>query len=316
MKLISLYNNVVKLGIKKDPRSRGAISKQLTDSRKSYRKLQNNHKWRFDIESLTNPYADTRVLFGQMDIDIRRVLVGIDIDVAEILLADKIREKQGLDLVISHHPEGKAYANFYEVMKLQIDVLKKSGLDKDIASKLLNERMKEVERRVGSANHNQVVDAASLLDMPFMCIHTPADNFVCNYLQNLFDRKKPRTIADLIETLYTLKEYRYATLNNSPPKIVCGEPKKKAGKILVDMTGGTEGPKKVFARLSQAGINTLVCMHLSEEHFNIVKDENINVVIAGHIASDSLGMNLLFDELTKKEDLEFVTCSGFTRIKR
>jgi len=40
-------------------------------------------------------------------------------------------------------------------------------------------------------------------------------------------------------------------------------------------------------------------MHLSEEHFKNAKDEQINIVIAGHIASDTLGLNLLLDELEK-----------------
>ena len=82
------------------------------------------------------------------------------------------------------------------------------------------------------------------------------------------------------------------------------------------MTGGTEGPRKVFARLSQAGIGTIVAMHLSEDHFKHAKDEHINVVIAGHIASDTLGLNLLFDQLEAKQKMKFIECSGFVRVKR
>ena len=82
------------------------------------------------------------------------------------------------------------------------------------------------------------------------------------------------------------------------------------------MTGGTEGPKELFGRLSQAGVKTLVCMHLSEEHFSRAKPEHINVVIAGHIASDNLGMNLLLDKIETHEKLDLLCCSGFKRIKR
>jgi hypothetical protein len=41
----------------------------------------------------------------------------------------------------------------------------------------------------------------------------------------------------------------------------------------------------------------------------------MNVVIAGHIASDSLGMNLFLDEL-EKQGIEVITCGGLMRIKR
>jgi len=56
-------------------------------------------------------------------------------------------------------------------------------------------------------------------------------------------------------------------------------------------------------------------MHLSEEHFKKVKDVNLNVVIAGHIASDTLGLNLLLDRLEKQEKFQILACSGFRRIK-
>ena len=92
--------------------------------------------------------------------------------------------------------------------------------------------------------------------------------------------------------------------------------KDKVGKILVDMTGGTEGSRRVFPRLSQAGVNTIVGMHFSEQHFKSAQKEHINIIIAGHISSDNLGLNLLLDELCRKDDFEIIPCSGFVRAKR
>jgi hypothetical protein len=57
-------------------------------------------------------------------------------------------------------------------------------------------------------------------------------------------------------------------------------------------------------------------MHLSEEHFKKAQPEHINVVIAGHIASDNLGLNLMLDELSKTEKLKITACSGFRRVER
>jgi len=59
-----------------------------------------------------------------------------------------------------------------------------------------------------------------------------------------------------------------------------------------------------------------VAMHLSEEHFKQAKGEHINVVIAGHIASDNLGLNLILDQIEKVEELKIINCSGFVRIRR
>ena len=201
-----------------------------------------------------------------------------------------------------------------------MDLLKKAGVAYKTAVRLLEERMLEVERRVLPQNHTRPVDAARLLNMPFMNLHTPADNHVYSFLDNLFKSKstKPRLVADIVKILKTIPEYQIAEKFNTGPRIILGNSKRPVGKILLEMTGGTEGSKDVFGKLYKAGVRTLVSMHLSEEHLKKVKDANLNVVIAGHISSDTLGINLLLDNIEKsaKQQFQVIACSGFTRIRR
>lgn len=291
MKLSKLYDLVVKFGKDRDVRDKSTI--------------------KF--------FEDSAILNGAPQAEIKKILVGIDIEAAELLLADRIRENEGLDLVISHHPEGKAYAGLHKVMRLQVDILANAGVSRSVAAELLEERMREVERRVMPNNHMRPVDAARLLNMPFMCIHTPADNHVASFLSGLFAKERPKKVQDIVDILMGLPEYKIAdnSLNNGP-KIILGNPGRSTGKILMEMTGGTEGNKDVYDKLYKSGIRTLVSMHLSEEHFKKVKDANLNVVIAGHISSDTLGLNLLLDRIEKqgKQTFQVIDCSGFTRIKR
>jgi putative NIF3 family GTP cyclohydrolase 1 type 2 len=177
-------------------------------------------------------------------------------------------------------------------------------------------RAKEIERRLMPANHARSVDAARLLNLPFMCLHTPADNMVANHLQNLFDDKKPYRLEDIIELLRDIPEYRNAEKYNAGPKILLGSDTRKAGKIFVDMTGGTEGARDILRSLSQSGVNTVVGMHMSEEHRKEAEQHHINVVIAGHIASDNLGLNLLFDRVIGDRQIGMLECSGFGRVLR
>ena len=315
MKLSKLYELAVKYGIQQDPRGKN-ISEYFLNIKKEYRKLKGVEKATFDREALKNPFSDTRVLYGNPESEIKKILVGIDIETAEILLADRIREREGLDLALSHHPEGIAYAGLSEVMPVQGYILNKLGLHKDAVSDSLKERVQEVSRKILPANHSRPVDAARLLDVPFMSCHTPADNFVAKYLQGAIDKSKPKALKDILNLLHRISEYKDAAFNKAGPRIILGKPENKAGKVFVDMTGGTEGPKELFSRISQAGISTLVCMHLSEEHFSKAKPEHINVVVAGHIASDNLGMNLLLDKIESHEKLDLLCCSGFKRIRR
>jgi len=317
MRLGKFYESAIKHGMQADPRSIKLINKQLSDSRKNYKKLSKSQKGRFDKESLSNPYADSRILYGDRERQVKRILLGIDIDVGELLLADRLRQKgQAIDLVLSHHPSGFAYAGFYGVMRLQIDILTDAGISKDIAEEFTNKRIKEVERRVISANHNRAVDVAKILDLPFMCLHTPSDNCVYDYIQKLMDSRKPKSLEVILNILRQIPEYKDADRHKAGPKIISGNPKNKPGKILVEMTGGTEGSKELFGRLSQSGVGTIIGMHLSEEHFKKVETEHINVIIAGHISSDTLGLNLLLDKIEKNERFEVISCSGFRRVKR
>ena len=318
MRLGDLYEFAVKQGMKNDPRTPAQIREELKRRRQGFNKLSPKDRSAYDRERLRHPYDDTRILYGNPRLDVKTVIVGVDMEAQEILLADRLNQKQGeeIDLVIAHHPEGRAWAGFHNVMYMQEDILIKFGISQEVSRDLMKERIGEVERAVSPGNHTRSVDVARLLEMPFMCIHTPADNHVTTYLQRLFDRARPKKLSNVAELLKSIPEYRDAMEKGSGPRVLLGDPKKEAGKIFVDMTGGTEGSKRVFARLSQAGVGTIVAMHLDEAHFKMAKAEHINVVIAGHIASDTLGLNLLFDSITRKEELRIIPCSGFVRVKR
>ncbi len=317
MKFRKLYETVVAKGIEADPRGKKTVLKTLEKKNASYKDMKKSDREFFDVESLSNPYADTRMLHGTGDEEIKTIIVGVDMEVGELVLADRLSEKgQKVDLVIAHHPEGKAFANFYEVMHMQADILNRVGVPINIAEDLLEGRIKEVERRLMPANHTRAVDAAKLLDIPFMCMHTPTDNMVASYLQKLMEKKKPDTLGEILNILLDIPEYREAALNNAGPKVLIGSKERTAGKVFVDMTGGTEGAKDIFESLSNSGVNTIIAMHLSDEHRKKAEKHHLNVVIAGHISSDNLGINLMLDELQKKGSLKILPCSGFRRFSR
>ncbi|MBD3379089.1 MAG: NGG1p interacting factor NIF3 [Candidatus Omnitrophica bacterium] len=317
MKLQTLYDIAVKKGMKEDQRSKKLIEEELRKAKKEYAGKKGIDKACFDKERLKNPYSDTRILNGSGKEEVRTVMVGIDMEVAELLLADRLRDNGiEIDLVVSHHPEGKALAQLHRVMDIQPGLWKKYGLTDEVAFGIMKDRIGEVSRGLSAANHARPVDAAKLLGIPFMCIHTAADNCVTSYLQELFDSKKPATLKSLVNLLKRIPEYKQAMELDAGPHILVGEEKNKAGRIFVDMTGGTSGPGKLFSRMHQSGVNTMVGMHCKESSYKIAKSEFINYVIAGHISSDNLGLNLLFDEIEKKEKLNFIECSGFKRIRR
>ena len=318
MKLKDLYRRVVEIGIDNDLRGKAEIEKLLAEEKAKFDKLDEQEREFFDPDRLFNPFSDTRLLYGDPETEVRKIIVGIDMDVSEILLTHLLNTTLGrrIDLIISHHPAGYALSRLFDVMKLQADLLGELGISVSVAEKLMEKRIGEVERRLMPINANRPVDVARLLGLPLLCIHTAADNCVTNYLTRLFEREKPARLRDVLKMLKNIPEYRKAALLQTPPKIVSGSDDSRCGKIFVDMTGGTEGAKEVFDRFAASGVSTLVGMHISEEHLENAKKANLNVVIAGHIASDTLGLNLLLDSLEKPEKQEYICVSGFERIRR
>ncbi|KKM10214.1 NGG1p interacting factor 3 protein, NIF3 [Clostridiales bacterium PH28_bin88] len=316
MKLGEIYELAVRLGVQADPRGEEAVRRVLAEDQKKYNEMKEKERQEFDLERLANPYSDSRILNGEKDREVNSILAGIDIEVGEVLLADRLRERgQAVDLLLAHHPEGKALAALHDVMHVQEDILAELGVPINVAEGIMAPRIGEVHRGLMPLNHDRTVDAARLLDIPLMCIHTPADNLVTGYLQDLLEKRNPSTVGELMDTLKEIPEYARAMEINAGPQVVVGSKDRRVGKVFVDMTGGTSGSEDAYAKLVQAGVGTIVTMHISDKHRKEAEKNHINVVIAGHIASDSLGMNLLLDQIAK-QGVQVKTCSGLYRVNR
>jgi hypothetical protein len=317
MKLADVYAAAVRRGTQSDPRGPGGVQRVLDAARKAYDALPEARRWEFDPETLTNPFADCRILLGDPDTEVRHVLVGIDIGVGEVLLADRLRERgQPIDLILAHHPEGRPLVGLDGVMGVQADMLHRVGVPLGVADALLDERRSEIRRGLHHTNSEQVIDAARLLGFPLMCCHTPADNSVQDFLQRWSDGfDEQATLDEVLEGLKTIPEFRQATARGSGPVLFNGDEEGRIGKILVEMTGGTSGPIDALERVVAAGVSTLLDMHIPEAHRKKAKELRLNVLVSGHMASDSLGMNLVIDEFAR-EGVAVIQCSGFTRVAR
>ena len=317
MTIGEIYQLAIKMGIDADPRGKDGIKKYLVRQKKTYDELPRAKKEFFDAEDLVNPYTDTRLLFGDSKKKVKKVMAGIDMDTGEIVLADRLNEKgEGIDLIIAHHPAGGALASLHEVMDLQVDLLAYYGVPINVAEGLMSERISEVGRKIGPINHYQSVDAARLLGIPFMCIHTVWDNMGWNFMQDIFENKEHDTVGDVMKLLRDISEYRQAIKYKAGPMLIGGSEKNRAGKVVVaGFTGGTDPGKDIYEKLSQAGVGTVISMHAPEEHREEAKKHHINMIVAGHMVSDSIGANLFLDELERK-GVKVLPTSGLIRVSR
>ena len=317
MNVRNVFDLAVKLGISVDPRGPKGVKEYLEGVKKDYENARPKDKEYFDKERLIHPFSDSCV---HVDVggktDIKRIMVGIDIGASEVLLASQLGERgKKIDLIIGHHPIGRSLADLHSVMDMQVAMFEQAGVPVHIAEKIMEERMKEVGRSTHPANHYQLIDVARLLKMNLINVHTPADNLVNKFLTDFLAKKKLRTVGDVVDALLEIPEYQEAKRRGAGPRIISGSAKSRVGKYILEMAGGTNPSDSVYESLSDHGISTIIGMHMPEGARVKASEKHMNIIIAGHIASDSLGVNLFLDELEKK-GIEIVPCGGLIRVSR
>lgn len=316
MTLQEIYQLGIKMGMQADPRGEQTVKRLLVRLKKDYVDLPEKKKKFFDKENFNNPYSDSRILYGASGKEVKKVMAGIDANASEVLLTDRLNQKgEGIDLLISHHPSGHALASLDEVMDIQIDMFAEAGVPANVAHALFEERKQAVKRRIGPINHGQSVDAARLLNIPLLALHTIWDNLGHQFMRRHLEKKNFDTVGDILEQINLIPEFIEAIKGKSGPSIVAGGEKSRAGKVVVGFTGGTNPSKELYVEMAKAGVGTLVEMHVPEDAVLELRKLHINIIDCGHMAADSVGANLFLDEIEKK-GVKVIPCSGLIRINR
>lgn len=323
MKLSELYHKAVEIGMKYDPRDGDSPRADLDRVKKAYDAMDDGERKWFDMDALWNPYLDSRIVCGDEDNndpDFSKVLVTLNPPgTGEIMIARDIKA----DLLISHHPDGRALAGLHQVLEMQIGIWKKYGVRlepvDDFARESSLRRLYSIAVRESREESwgeitEDLPDIARYFKVPWIALHTVADNCTTTYLQKRIDQVQPVTLQDLIDFLRTIPDYEEATKNlTGRPRIVTGREKSRAGKIVVDMTGGEEAPEEIFSSFADSGIRTILCMHATRDWYDAAAEHHVQIVCAGHASSDSLGMNLLLDEALADGIEVYPRLGGFRR---
>jgi hypothetical protein len=320
MTLGNLYKEVVELGILADPRSDSQIKQFLKFRKKEWDKFTSKEKKILHDDWIWNPYDDTRIIYGDPKGKVKVAYVGIDIGTSELLLIDRLNEKRAaekkplIDLVVAHHPDGYALGGLANVMDdIHVEVLRQAGVPVNITEKLLANRIRDVNLSIHSANLERASTAAKLLDLPLMCTHTVSDNNAYQIIKRTVDKLKPYCLRDIVDGLMKLPIYKKAeSIYHRVVEIYIGSPESRAGKVMIGgFTGGTEGNPEVLEYVvNTAGVGTSIDMHMSSKHREMAEKYRLNSIVANHMASDSLGMQVIVD-MMRKNGIEVIPGSGY-----
>ncbi len=232
------------------------------------------------------PYDTDIIVEGE---NIKKVLIGIDMETPELLLAQNL----GFDCVVSHHPKADScLVDFAKVMDVQIDRMVKAGVPINKAQKVLKKRKESVDLNSHPLNYDRVSSAARLINMPYLNIHIPADFITEEIVQTRLDKTfKDKTKTKLKDIIDELNSWEYYQGKVAKPLIRVGSNDDYAGKIEVLMAGGTNGGVDVYKSYFEAGVGTIIAMHIPEDVKKAVQEQNIgNIIVAPHMPSDSIGL--------------------------
>lgn len=232
--------------------------------------------------------------------NITKVLAGIDMGSAEIMIA----KQEGYDCVVRHHNMVPMLGKLGElVAESHYEKMVEYGLPANIAQKLVEHRKREIAMTFQGINLDSGPSVARLLNMPYLGIHTPADllgeRAVEEKVKEVYNKNSNPTVKEIFDNIVTLREYDEAP-EGQKPMIVVGEDTSFAGKTIVDFAGGLAPELDELKAYIHAGIGTFVCMHMENSIVKSLREDNrCNVICLGHMTSDAIGMNLIFEQWEK-----------------
>lgn len=242
--------------------------------------------------------------------DVRKVLFGIDVGSGDLAVAKQL----GYDLVIAHHPTGgRALLDFPAILGKHADILERHGVPRRAAEAAVREIQEERWPRAHAENYDHLPSVARLLGIGLMCIHNPCDEVGRRVMDEaLRAGLRPQArVQDAIEVLERLPEFRAA---RTRIVVRMGNEANPLGRWVVIHGAGTNGGFPVARAAFEHGIDTVFYIHVDAGHLRRLheaygRDGAKALVVTGHVASDSLGINVLVREL-RARGLRVDTFSG------
>jgi len=252
--------------------------------------------------------------------NIRKMIFTMDANVGLLHLA----KERGFDALVSHHPCGVLFRRG-EVYRRHIDLIELHGISRakavEVLGKTIDLAVQRIEnhrfRMLYSESPNQTVlevDAARLLNLPFLNVHNPLDELGRRILQTKIDETmspKPRfKLKDILNLIEELPEARYALKEYGiSPRIWIGDPDAEALRVAF-VHGALSSPSAEIVKFYWSqGIQTVIALHGEFEELEKLKAiRRGNLILTGHFLGDSIGMTPFIRAL-RASGLE-VSCMG------
>ena len=317
MTLRELYRAAIEVGIAADRRGSEALDQQMRGLRERFDGMSEAEKAVFDQERLSNPFGDTRIACGNPDTQLSRVLLGIDIDASELLLATELtRRGQPVDAVIAHHASaiGGGLGSKYDTAIPQVAMAVEAGVPEPRAWKLVQ----EVIGTEDSSWNLRSLQVAEALDLPLMTVHSPPDACLDEAAGAQIEREQPRTVGDLVDLAAAWPECQWLKEKTRHSVTVdVGDRRAPVGKVYRCLYGGWNPTPALFEELCKAGVGTFLVVASSASFRELAPKYGASIVVIPHYPADNAGINIMLDRIMPDGDtFDIVPVSNYVRCQR
>jgi len=196
-------------------------------------------------------------------------------------------------------------------------ILTSHGVPKEAADAAVREMQEEREPRVHAENYDHLPSMARMIGIGLMCIHNPCDEIGRRLMDEALRAQlpeKPR-VRDAVAVLESMPEFRSALTHIV---VRMGTTDHPLGKWAVHHGAGTNGGVPVARAAFDHGIDTVFYIHIDAGALRRLweaygREGPRNLVVTGHVASDSIGINVLVREL-RARGLRVDTYSGIVDV--
>ncbi len=252
--------------------------------------------------------SDSCVAFDA-GVPVKKALATINATTGDLMLAKQL----GCDTVLVHHPlAGSARRGFHRVLSRMVELMTEQGVSSHAALDATQQLRDRCRYNDHAGDYDHLVSAARLLGLNLLNIHLAADELGRREMVKALEGVGPEaSVEDATRALHAIPELAHA---DNEILIVPESPMRQVGRIAVMHAGGTNGGAEAAEALFEAGVGTVVYIHISGDAAARLRSRAEagglgGVIVTGHIASDAIGMNILLAE-AQQRGIEFVRHGG------
>jgi hypothetical protein len=181
-----------------------------------------------------------------------------------------------------------------------VDYMVENGIPKNAAEDAVRALKQRTQMKSHANIYRQTVDTAKALQIALVNIHQPCDEFMRRIIMTKIKSIKcTGRVSNLLKVVQEIPEFRNAVTR---PLVALGSMRNNVGRMALVLAAGTNGGYRIAKLYYENDITTVIYLHIDPGEAARLKSEKVkgNLVLLGHLAGDSIGLNALADKLEQR----------------